>query len=861
MRQNFKRRLKTRSSKRTCEEKFCCPFIDTEAKYYCQDCKTAQCQACESSLHKTKVKYDFHCRKPIPAISEASLCQAKKVHLVCQERNYPDLWCEQCQVPLCFTCFDAYHASDKRRQHINFSIAHHLKKQEQEQQELELQEQAEIELYESSDFYHDAVADINPQTPFPLSAENDSVTFCSFPQDLSSVEDEVQFASVTTSFHDDHNNTFSPDPCQGATFSNVQEQVTHEDIGVQEPPNSFLLIDGQEVLKVDNEDDFIHKLGCDRTDTFKVVSILGNTVDRKFHILNNTFFRGLDVFKTSTSTTGVCCSTDKLHKLIVLDTKGLLDSASHEIGNNQLLLKVLAVSDVVICHTRDEHLPGDIGLCLNDISKAYLQHFKQELQTASKQCSISESALGPSLVLFQEATNTDVLDKTGVTTDGALRDMFRSNNCPLEAFSTVSYVGMKTATIPAGLSQLEHTVTAETETSVRAFRRPEVIFRSLKALDEKFTQETETLQPNIFTDQHFSCTSRCLACKARCILSVNHNSGTELHDAGRDRQCEYQSSYGNKVFLCKMCLRSNKQMVVVPKTSSSSDTSWMGLTKYIWSGYVYECQNCGVIYRSREHWYGNEDEDKVLQVEFRHIWPQGPIAFDGTHNAARKVLEGFHYVADTVSSVSARPAKYLAEWTADKINPSYWMPNSEIIKCHTCQLLFDSSEQKHHCRACGKGFCADCSSKKRAVPERGWGSEPVRVCDACFAQPDTGTAVQTISETERHSDVTVEQADLTARKVGEAVSSTFSVVVSALDYSIGMIKNSAKPAYWVPDEETTGCCICQSKFGPRLPIHHCRACGQGVCQNCSPNKRSVPLRGWDYPVRVCLKCEQKELKI
>lgn len=79
--------------------------------------------------------------------------------------------------------------------------------------------------------------------------------------------------------------------------------------------------------------------------------------------------------------------------------------------------------------------------------------------------------------------------------------------------------------------------------------------------------------------------------------------------------------------------------------------------------------------------------------------------------------------------------------------------------------------------------------------------------------------------------------------------------------SPGMIKNSAKPAYWVPDEETTGCCICQSKFGPRLPIHHCRACGQGVCQNCSPNKCSVPLRGWDYPVRVCLKCEQKELKI
>ncbi|CAG5126834.1 unnamed protein product [Candidula unifasciata] len=855
MRQNFKRRLRTRSSKQTCEEKFCCPFIDTEAKYYCQDCKTAQCQACESSLHKTKVKYDFHCRKPIAVVSESSLCQAKKVNLVCQERNYPDLWCEQCQVGLCFTCYDTYHASDKRRQHINVSIAHHLKKQQKEKQE-----QAEIQLFDSSEFYQDAVTDINPQTPFSLATENNSVTFFSFPQELNS-EDDLQFASVTTSFHEDHNNTTSPELSQGAAAcSDLPAQVDHESVAAaQEQPNSFLLIDHQGALKVMTKDDFIDKLGCDRNDTFKVVSVFGSSANRKLHTINHMFFRGLDVFKTSTCITGVCCSADKQHKLIVMDTKGLLDSVAQKNNNKQLLLKVLAVSDVVIYHTRDEHLPGDMVGCLHDISKAYLQHFQQELQSASKQFGISESDMGPSLVVFHETANTDALDNTGVLTEGTLREMIKPN-CPLEAFSKICYVGTKTITSPEELGQLEHSVIAETEDmSVRASRRPEVIFRSLKALDEKFSQKMETLHPDIFTDHHFSCRSRCLACKAGCILSVNHHSSTESHDAGRDRQCEYQSGYGNKVFLCKMCMRKNKRVVVVPKTSSSSDTAWMGLTKYIWSGYVYECENCGVIHRSREHWYGNEDEEKVLQVECRHIWPQGPIAFDGTHNAARKVLEGFHYVADTVSSVGAGPAKYLAEWTADKINPSYWMPNSEIIKCSKCQMFFDSTEQKHHCRACGKGFCADCSSKKRPVPERGWGSEPVRVCDACYANPDTGTDVESVSETD--SGVAVEPADLTARRVGEAVSSTFSAVVSALDYSIGMIKNSAKPAYWVPDEETTECCVCQNKFGPRLPIHHCRACGQGVCKNCSPNKRSVPLRGWDYPVRVCLNCEQKELKI
>lgn len=77
----------------------------------------------------------------------------------------------------------------------------------------------------------------------------------------------------------------------------------------------------------------------------------------------------------------------------------------------------------------------------------------------------------------------------------------------------------------------------------------------------------------------------------------------------------------------------------------------------------------------------------------------------------------------------------------------------------------------------------------------------------------------------------------------------------------GMIKNSAKPTYWIPDDEIKECCVCMKAFGPRLSIHHCRACGQGVCEECSPNKRAVPLRGWDYPVRVCSKCEKKTDKI
>ncbi len=48
----------------------------------------------------------------------------------------------------------------------------------------------------------------------------------------------------------------------------------------------------------------------------------------------------------------------------------------------------------------------------------------------------------------------------------------------------------------------------------------------------------------------------------------------------------------------------------------------MGLAKYAWSGYVLECPNCGIIYRSRQYWYGNQDPEKsVVRTEIRHVWP------------------------------------------------------------------------------------------------------------------------------------------------------------------------------------------------------------------------------------------------
>lgn len=117
-----------------------------------------------------------------------------------------------------------------------------------------------------------------------------------------------------------------------------------------------------------------------------------------------------------------------------------------------------------------------------------------------------------------------------------------------------------------------------------------------------------------------------------------------------------------------------------------------------------------------------------------------------------------------------------------------------------------------------------------------------------------------------------------------------------LEYPINAIKDSARPTYWVPDDEIDSCYVCDKlfdngnnissllreeevRFGSHqiisntqhdtsntsntaqlAKLHHCRKCGQGVCDDCSRTKKPVPTRGWDQPVRVCDKCCAEELR-
>uniref|UniRef100_A0A8C5UH31 FYVE-type domain-containing protein n=1 Tax=Malurus cyaneus samueli TaxID=2593467 RepID=A0A8C5UH31_9PASS len=60
-----------------------------------------------------------------------------------------------------------------------------------------------------------------------------------------------------------------------------------------------------------------------------------------------------------------------------------------------------------------------------------------------------------------------------------------------------------------------------------------------------------------------------------------------------------------------------------------------------------------------------------------------------------------------------------------------WVPDSTCSQCSACRSPFTLLRRRHHCRSCGKIFCARCSPNAAVLPHYSQ-SKPVRVCTHCY---------------------------------------------------------------------------------------------------------------------------------
>lgn len=65
--------------------------------------------------------------------------------------------------------------------------------------------------------------------------------------------------------------------------------------------------------------------------------------------------------------------------------------------------------------------------------------------------------------------------------------------------------------------------------------------------------------------------------------------------------------------------------------------------------------------------------------------------------------------------------------------PIPWHDDKLVLKCTRCEVPFSFFKRKHHCRACGQVFCADCTKDYAILPHV---KEKQRVCVFCKAMID-----------------------------------------------------------------------------------------------------------------------------
>nr|CAD7598301.1 unnamed protein product [Timema genevievae] len=99
-------------------------------------------------------------------------------------------------------------------------------------------------------------------------------------------------------------------------------------------------------------------------------------------------------------------------------------------------------------------------------------------------------------------------------------------------------------------------------------------------------------------------------------------------------------------------------------------------------------------------------------------------------------------IKDTVNIMKTEGFKFPALKESDAMFSADTAPEwADADCCHRCRVAFGVVQRKHHCRACGQVFCAQCSSKTSTVPKFGFEKE-VRVCEACYDSINNSLAQQ-----------------------------------------------------------------------------------------------------------------------
>ncbi|XP_034297088.1 zinc finger FYVE domain-containing protein 16 isoform X2 [Pantherophis guttatus] len=94
---------------------------------------------------------------------------------------------------------------------------------------------------------------------------------------------------------------------------------------------------------------------------------------------------------------------------------------------------------------------------------------------------------------------------------------------------------------------------------------------------------------------------------------------------------------------------------------------------------------------------------------------------------------------ENVLPMVSEPRKVVGRATALGQKQPSWLPDLEASKCMNCQAKFTFTKRRHHCRACGKIFCAPCCNRKCKLQ---YLDKEARVCISCYESINKAQALE-----------------------------------------------------------------------------------------------------------------------
>ncbi|OIW04546.1 hypothetical protein TanjilG_13928 [Lupinus angustifolius] len=132
-------------------------------------------------------------------------------------------------------------------------------------------------------------------------------------------------------------------------------------------------------------------------------------------------------------------------------------------------------------------------------------------------------------------------------------------------------------------------------------------------------------------------------------------------------------------------------------------------------------------------------------------------------------------------------------WRSEPTNVSrdFWMPDNSCRVCYECDSHFTIFNRRHHCRLCGRIFCANCTTN--SIPasfsseRNSWDElEKIRVCNYCYKQWELGIVAHDNSiqpsDLDRCDSMSISSV---ASSKSSGIANSSNMTLFSLPYSVG----------------------------------------------------------------------------